>query len=471
MPKITLIGAGSGFTRSLFKDIMCIEGLEHATLGLVDTDADRLTLSAGLIRKLMELKGKTHWDLQVSTDRREVLPDTDYLINTIEVYGLESVGFDNDIPKKYGIDQCIGDTIGPGGVMKALRTAPVWIEILEDAKELCPNALIMNYTNPMSMLSLVTVRVTDQPYIGLCHSVQGTSKHLARMLGVPYDEMVWQCAGINHMAWFTTLEHKGDDLYPELLTAMEEPEIYEKDPVRFEIMKEFGCFVTESSGHFSEYVPYFRKRQDLIDKYCRPGYLGGTRFYATEWPKWRADADVKMKEFADGIRELQVTRGEEYAADIVEAHFFNRPQMIYGSVANTGLITNLPHDGVVEVGVHVDSRGFLPTHYGRLPEQVAALCRGNMAVFELVAEGVLNQDQEAIIHAMMVDPLSAAACSPAEIRAMAHELFQAEKAYIPDWASAKPVSRKRPLKNRTKTEGTGAGAAEVSEMAARNVQQ
>ncbi len=468
MTKITLLGAGSGFTQPLFTDIMSIEGLERATIGLVDIDTQRLALSEKLIRRIMALKGKAEWTLEVSTDRRKILPGTDYLINTIEVSGTACVRHDNDIPLKYGVDQCIGDTIGPGGIMKALRTVPVWLEILDDVRELCPRALIMSYTNPMSIMSLASLRATNQPYVGLCHSVQGSSKHLANILGVPYDEMVWQCGGINHMAWFTKLEHQGEDLYPELRTAMETPEIYEKDPVRFEIMKEFGYFVTESSGHFSEYVPYFRKRKDLIGKHCRNGYLGGTGFYADNWPNWRKEADEKKLDMAEDRKPIKLDRGHEYAADIVEAHLFDRGKIIYASVLNTGLITNLPLDGVVEVATLVDKCGYSPTYFGRLPEQVAALCRANMAVFELAVLGILQRDQEAIVHAMMLDPLAAAVCSPSEIRDMARELFAAERDFIPPWVSEAPRVNKRPLKKRAGNIDQD-GAATVSEMAARNV--
>ena len=433
MAKITLLGAGSGFTQPLFTDILMIEGMDKGVIGLVDIDKERLAVNVRLMRRILELANKTGWRVEASTDRREVLKGTDYLINTIEVSGTKCVRFDNDIPLKYGIDQCIGDTIGPGGIMKILRTLPVFLDILADAKRLCPKALIMNYTNPMSMMTLGSTRFTDQPLVGLCHSVQGTSKKLARMAGIPYDEMVWRCGGINHMAWFTELKWKGRDVYPMLLEAMKQKKIYEQDPVRLEMMKEFGYFVTESSGHFSEYVQYFRKRKDLLKKYCRAEYLGGSSFYADCWPGWRKATDQKRRAMADGKVEISIKRGHEYASDIVEGHLFNRQRTIYASVPNTGLIPNLPQTGVVEVAVLVDKRGYTPTYFGNLPEQVAALCRSNMAVFELCVQGILEKRRESLVHAMMLDPLSSAVCSPAEIRKMAGELFRAEKKFIPGW--------------------------------------
>ena len=443
MTKITLLGAGSGFTQPLFTDILNIDGLDSGIIGLVDIDAKRLRVSVKLINRILELMGKTKtWSVDASTDRTKVLPGTDYLINTIEVSGVQCVRFDNDIPLKYGIDQCIGDTIGPGGIMKALRTLPPFREILKDAERLCPGAMIMNYTNPMSIMTLGSVRTTRMPFVGLCHSVQGSSWQLANIAGVPPQEVEWKCGGINHLAWFTEFRHKGKDLYPVLLKAMEKPEVYEKDPVRLDIMKHFGCFVTESSGHFSEYVPYYRKRPDILKKYCRDGYLGGSSFYANCWPGWRENTDKLRLEMAAGKREIHLARGHEYASDIIEGHLFDRNKIVYASVLNTGLIPNLPLSGVVEVAVLVNREGYTPTYFGNLPEQVAALCRANMCVFELVVQGIIDGNREAIMHAMMLDPLSAAVCCPAEIRSMAEELFEAERKFIPAWC-AKPKSRKR----------------------------
>jgi alpha-galactosidase len=252
---------------------------------------------------------------------------------------------------------------------------------------------------------------------------------------------------------------------------MEDPKIYEMDPVRFEIMKHFGAFVTESSGHFSEYVPYFRKRKDLIKKYCRKDFLGGSSFYANGWPGWRKATDERRKKMAEGKADIPLARGHEYAADIIEAHLFDKNTVIYGSVPNTGLIPNLPASGVVEVAVLVNREGYTPTYFGSLPEQLAALCRAHTTVYELAVSGILNADRESVIHAMMLDPLSAAVCSPEEIRSMAEELFAAEKKYIPEWC-AKPKKAKKAAKP---AKGKGRkpladGAAEVSSMAARNVE-
>lgn len=474
MTKITLLGAGSAFTQPLFTDIVQIEGLDGGTIGLIDIERPRLEVNVRLLQRILEQLGlQDRWRIEVSTDRREVLPGTDYLINTIEVSGMKCVAFDNDIPLKYGIDQCIGDTIGPGGIMKALRTVPVFLEILKDAERLCPGAMVLNYTNPMSIMTLAAVRSTCLPLVGLCHSVQGTSRQVAERCGIPYDEMVWRCGGINHLAWFTELSHQGRDLYPLFLEKIKNKKIYEQDPVRHEMVKHFGYMVTESSGHFSEYVPYFRKRKDLLKLYCREGYLGGSRFYADNWPKWRKDTDLARKEMAAGKREVNIKRSLEYASEIIEGHLFGRMHIIHGSVENTGLITNLPTGGVVEVGVLVDKQGFTPTYFGALPEQCAALCRAHMAVYELCVQGILGRDREAVIHAMMLDPLAAAVCSPAEIRKMAEELFKAERAYIPDWCvrpapAAAPAAKSNGKAQGTpKSKGNKVALAEVSSVAAR----
>ena len=242
--------------------------------------------------------------MRASTERRDLLAGSDFIINSIEVAGLANVRHDFDIPMKYGINQCIGDTIGPGGIFKALRTGPAWLDILHDAEQLCPQAWVLNYTNPMSILTLAALNGSSMRTVGLCHSVQGTSKQLAGYLNVPYEELEWRCAGINHNAWFTELSYHGQDMYPRLREVAQDHEIYERDPVRFEMMLYFGAFVTESSGHFSEYVPYFRKRPELIERYCRAGYLGETGFYANNWPTWREENDAIHSRNAGAIHNL-----------------------------------------------------------------------------------------------------------------------------------------------------------------------
>src|SRR2546425_282691 len=302
VPKVTFVGAGSAvFARQLITDILAVDGLDAGIFALVDIDATRLELAKKIAERLVELSGK-RWKVEASTARLDVIAGTDYVINSIEVAGLQNVRRDYEIPMRYGVDQCIGDTIGPGGIFKALRTGPVWLDIVADVARVAPRAVVMNYTNPMSILTLAALKSSDLQVVGLCHSVQGTSRQLAGYLGIPYQEMTWRCAGINHNAWFTTLERDGQDLYPALRERARTPQIYEKDTVRFEVMLHLGAFVTESSGHFSEYVPYFRKRPDLVERYTRAGYLGESGFYANNWPQWRRANDELIASMLRGDR-------------------------------------------------------------------------------------------------------------------------------------------------------------------------
>ena len=435
MPKITLLGAGSGFTAGLMRDIMLIPDLKGGDLALVDIDPKRLEVTTRLVRNLVaRIQAETGntWTVTGTVDRRTVLKGTDYLINCIEVSGTKCVRHDNDIPLKYGIDQCIGDTIGPGGIFKALRTVPAWLDILADVETDCPKALVMNYTNPMSIMTLAAVRSTSAQVVGLCHSVQGTTHQMAHIAGVQYEKMAYRCAGINHLAWLTELTYRGRNLYPKIFKrAATEKDVYEGDPVRFEMMFHFGAFITESSGHLSEYLPYFRKRPDLRKRYCRDGYRGGSSFYADNWPIWRKNSDKARAKLARNIQEMKLIRGHEYASQIIEAHHINKPDVIYGSVLNDGIISNLPQDGVVEVAVTVDNTGYNPCAFGPLPPQMAAICASHMPVYDLVVQGLMNRDRDAIHHAMMLDPLAAAVCSPAEIAQMTDEMALAEQAYIP----------------------------------------
>jgi alpha-galactosidase len=274
----------------------------------------------------------------------------------------------------------------------------------------------------------LALRATRLSVVGLCHSVQGTSHQLAGYLGIPYEELRFRCAGINHMAWFTELTWGGQDMYPRLRQAAADPQVYELDPVRFEMMLHFGAFVTESSGHFSEYVPYFRKRPELLARYTRSGYRGESGFYANNWPQWRSKAEESTRAMVDGASEIVLRRSLEYASLIVEAIESHRPAVIYGNVLNSGLIDNLPAGGCVEVPVLVDGNGLHPTHFGPLPAQLAALDAAHMPVHELMVQAVLQRDREAAVHALLLDPLTAAVCSPAEIRKMFDELWDAERA-------------------------------------------
>ncbi|UYO07270.1 alpha-galactosidase [Paenibacillus sp. PSB04] len=430
MTKISIIGAGSAFTQDIATDILLIEGIEGGTIALVDIDAERLEIARKLVEKIIELSGK-RWNVIASTDRREVIGGSQFVINQIEVGGLQTVRYEYEIPLKYGVNQCIGDTLGPGGLFKTLRTLPSWMDIIRDVEDLCPDSTILNYTNPMSAVTLLTSRVTSIPVVGLCHSIQNTSRQLAKYAGVPYEDMQWRAGGINHMSWFVELTHEGKDLYPVLRDKIQNPDLLKKDPVRFDAMKYLGAFVSESSGHFSEYIPYYRKRQSLIDKHCSTGYNGATGYYADNWPIWRKENDERIVKQLEGSLPIELAPSNEYAAIIIEAMLKNEPKVIYGNVPNEGLIHNLPGDGIVEVACMVDRNGVNPCRFGSLPEHLAALCRSNMAFFDLAVGAVLNNDKEMARHALMVDPLSAAVCSLDEISDMFEELYEAERDFIP----------------------------------------
>ncbi|MFO7822176.1 MAG: alpha-glucosidase/alpha-galactosidase [Lentisphaeria bacterium] len=446
--KVTMMGAGSGFTPRLVSDVVQIKGIEPGEVCLVDIDEKRLAAMEKYIGLVLEKHGATDWKVTATTERREVLKDSDYIVNCIEVSGAECVRFDNDIPLEYGVDQCIGDTIGPGGLFKGLRTVPVFLELLKDAEELCPDALVLNYTNPMNMMTLAAGRASSMQVVGLCHSVQGTSHLLARRAGVPYAEMDWECAGINHLAWFTKLEHKGQDLYPKLMEMARrdlagdpsDPDDA-KDRVRKDMMLHFGAFITESSGHLSEYLPYYRTREDAKQKYLRDKYDGGSSFYADNWPTWRENVDKSRQEVISGKKSIDEQRKKgwarswEYASWIIEAHQKDAPYRIYGNVMNKKdgagpLIGNLPHDGCVEVACMIDRNGIKPTVYGNLPPQMAGICRSNMSMFDLAAQAAIEKSKNLAAQALMLDPLTAAACTPAQIKEMTERLFDAEEQFL-----------------------------------------
>ncbi len=461
---VTFIGAGSGFCPRVFRDILMISTADRGECRLVDIDADRLAMMHKVVEGVIAQAGRDEgWTVKSSTDRRDMLPGTNYVVNSIEVSGLECVAADNDIPLKYGVDQCIGDTIGPGGLFKALRTGPVLLAILRDVRELCPDALVLNYTNPMNILCLAAARaVPEVKIVGLCHSVQGTSHHMAREADVPYEELEWECAGINHLAWMTKLQHKGRDLYEEVLYDKfrkdveeglreaeaglarhddaghgVEAEYTQGDLVRKDMCLQFGAFITESSGHLSEYLPYYRKSKaggDLL----RLRYCGGTRFYASNWPSWRENADKERARLVSGEESLKMDRSWEYGSWIIEAIEKNSPFVFHGNVMNSRdgvgpLVGNLLHDGCVEVACLVNGSGIHPTVFGNLPPQMAAICRSNQSMFDLAAKAVVEQSKEAAIHAMMLDPLCAAVLTPAEIRAMTLEMFEAEADVLPEY--------------------------------------
>ena len=435
MVKVALIGAGSAvFAQRMITDILAIDGLDTGMFALVDLDSERLELAHVVAEQTITSAGKS-WTVQATTERRNVLPGCDYVINMIEVGGLANVYSDYAIPLHFGVDQCIADTIGPGGIFKYLRTSPSWLAMCRDIEELSPRALVINYSNPMSALMLTALRATSLQVVGLCQSIVQTAYELADFMDVPFERMLYRCAGINHLSWFVTLEMDGEDLYPRLYSAAEDPAIYEQDPIRFDLMRAFGYFTTESSGHISEYVPYFRKRKALIEHYSsiQPDCRSGER--ASRWPVDRAEHDARLRDYLErerrGERAFYLDRSLDAGSYVIEGHALNRSQVIYGNVRNNGLVENLPHDGCVEVACLVDSNGIQPLYFGSLPTQLAALDSAHMMIHELMVQALLNEDREAAVQALLLDPLTAAACSLSEIRQMFEEMAATQQAYLP----------------------------------------
>jgi len=442
MPKIALIGAGSVvFTRNLCSDILLAPALQGSTIALMDIDPTRLSQARDLVQAIIDRRGLKA-RLEATTDRREAVRDADYVITTFQQGGLDAFRLDIEIPQRYGVEQCVGDTLGPGGVFRALRTIPVLIDLCHDMDDVAPDALLINYVNPMAANCWAVDVAAGRPLVGLCHSVQGTSEMLAKWIEVPYDEVIYLCAGINHQAWFLEFRRGSEDLYPLIWKAIERPEIYAKEPVRIEMMKHFGYFVTESSGHASEYVPYFRKNAEMVDEDLVPRFrdncnswfdFGRTGGYLRHCIKRFKEAQREYRDLLEGIRDLPSGRTHEYGSYIIEAIETNRPIRINGNVPNWGLIDNLPQGCCVEVPCLVDGNGIQPTAVGALPTQLAALNRACINVQELTVEAAVTGDVEAVYHAIMLDPLTSAVCTLDQIRSMVDEMLAAQAQWLPQF--------------------------------------
>ncbi|MBQ8510842.1 MAG: alpha-glucosidase/alpha-galactosidase [Clostridia bacterium] len=429
MKKIVIIGAGSfNFTRGISRDILTFPALADSRIVLVDLPEGEKYMEASrkIIQKTID-QGKYPATVEATFDRREALKDADCVLITIRNdLTIEAWEKDLSIPKKYGVDVVIGDTRGPSGIFRFLRSAPVLKAICDDIKELCPAALVLNYTNPMCMCTSF-MRHHGVEVTGLCHSVQGTSAMLTKWIGADMKDVTYKCAGVNHQAFFYEFKVKGEDAYPAIFKAVENPEIYKSEAVRIEMMKGLGYFVTESSGHNSEYNAWFRKRQDLIDQYIPGSYASSVRIITDRNNK-------RDKEMEDILAKdtISLARGHEYAAAIINAVMGDGELFEFnGNVPNTSLITNLPEGTIVEVPMVASKNGLLPVHVGNLPRQIAALNTVTAQCEELAVEGCLAGDREMIYHAIINDPLTAAVCSLAEIRRMTEEMFEANKADLP----------------------------------------
>lgn len=431
MPHIALIGAGSTvFAKNLLGDILSFPELSGSTIYLHDIDEARLRTSqivANRLARTLEARAT----IIATTDRREALAGADYVITMFQIGGYKpATVIDFDIPKKFGLRQTIADTLGIGGIMRGLRTIPVLLDLCREMEALCPDAWLLNYVNPMAMNCWAISRATSVKTVGLCHSVQGTAEQLAHDINVPVDEINYLCAGINHMAFYLRFERRGEDLYPLIRRVAAEGRVPTWNRVRYEALANLGYFVTESSEHFSEYVPWFikRDRPDLIAQYHIPldEYITRCENQIAAWEMMRGFLE-------DDSLELSVERTHEYGAYIIHSLETGAPRVIYGNVPNEHLIDNLPAGCCVEVPCLVDGNGIQPTKIGYLPPQLAALMQTNINVQALTVEAALTRKREHIYHAAMLDPHTAAELDLTQIRALVDDLIAAHGEWLPDY--------------------------------------
>jgi len=435
MRKIAFIGAGSfGFTRGLVRDILTFPAFQDAEIALMDINPERLE-SIRLACEKIKAAGKYDCKITATTNRIEALTGADGVVITILCGETNVWKYDIEIPKKYGVDINVGDTRGPAGIFRFLRTAPEMLRICDDVAKVCPNAFILNYTNPMAMLCRIMQDTKKVKVTGLCHSVQGTAGMLAEWIGAPMDEVTYTCAGINHTAFYTEFKWNGKDAYPLIREAITtKPEIYNAELVRNEMFLMLDYYVTESSGHNSEYNAWFRKRPDLIEKFCTHGtnwnpgvYAYILHEYQSRETSWQND----IKEWLDDP-EVDLKRGHEYAAYIFNALFGDcTPYEFNGNVQNFGSITNLPYDACVEVPVFATKDNLRTGQIGTLPPQLA-LCAGiSSQIEEMTVQAALTGDRKLIQQAISFDPLTSAVLGLQEIKAMVDEMFEANKDFLP----------------------------------------
>ena len=435
MTKITFIGAGSTiFARNVLGDAMLTPSLSDAHIALYDIDEKRLKESELMLKNINKNSNDNRAEIVSYLDRREALRGADFVVNAIQVGGYKpSTVIDFEIPKKYGLEQTIGDTLGIGGIFRTLRTLPVMLNFAKEMEEVCPDALLLNYTNPMAMLTMGVLKATKIKTVGLCHSVQVCVPELFEHLGIAEDydlnEFQWKIAGINHMAFLLEIKHNGEDFYPTIKELAEKIPNPHKDSVRFELMKRFGYYITESSEHNAEYHPYFIKSKypELIDELGIPidEYLRRCESQIHEWEGMRDDIVNNGN--------LTHTRSREYASYIMNAIVTGEPTVIAGNVLNTGLITNLPENCCVEVPCLVDKNGIQPTYVGDLPTQLAALNRTNINVQELVVEAALTLDKNKIYQAAYLDPHLSSELSLEDIKNLVDDLIEAHGDYLPNY--------------------------------------
>jgi len=426
--EIAIIGAGSQvFAQAMVRDSLSFPALGASTFRLMDIDPEPLGYMEAIVRKMIS-QGGYPAKVIATTDRRKALDGADYVIVAILAGGREPIADEIDIPLKHGVNQCIGDTMGPGGIFRFLRTLPALQEIAYDVEETCPDALMLNYTNPMSMLCQGVRETSDVRVIGLCHSVQGAHWELAHAIGEKAADCASWTAGINHQAWVLSYTCRGEDAYPRIRrAARENEEWYRGNTTRVEMLRHLGYYVTESSGHNSEYNPWFRKRQDLIAKYQGEGFNGGTGYIKELYTTDRAAYMGALRKAAEETAEYDLRRGHEYGSYIMNALQTGESFRFNATVGNTGLITNLPWGCSVEVPCYADKGGIHPCYVGDLPPQLAALNSMAVQSMNMAVQAALIGDRDLLYWSIAYDPLTAAALSLQETRDMVDELFEKER--------------------------------------------
>ncbi|MBO9605640.1 MAG: alpha-galactosidase [Paenibacillaceae bacterium] len=437
MKKFAFIGAGSfGFTRKLVRDILSFPAFADSTIALMDVDPERLSFIKQAVDKIVAA-GNYPAKVIATGDRVEALQGADGVVCTILANGVDVWQHDIEIPKKYGVDINVGDTRGPAGIFRALRTIPAMLDICRDIETYCPDAVFLNYTNPMTMLCNAMQNYTKVNVTGLCHSVQGTAEMLAKWIGAGNDEISYLCGGINHQAWFLEYKWNGKDAIPLIRQAIEtRPDIYNAELVRNEMFLHLDYYVTESSGHNSEYNAWFRKRPELIEKYCTHGTNWNPGIHAYILNVYRDRQHNWQDEIVKWLEEetIDLNRGHEYASDIFNAILGDGTMFkFYGNVSNRGYITNLPQDSCVEVPILASKYGLEPIHVGALPGQLAALNNVNAISETLAVEASMTGDPRKVFHAIVNDPLTAAVLSLNEIKAMVDEMFAINRDYLPQF--------------------------------------
>jgi len=436
MKKFAFIGAGSFvFTRNIVRDLLTFPAFEDCELALMDINEARLERITRAVEKIVKAMGKP-CKITTTLDRAEALTGADGVLCTVFNGDLDIWRYDIEIPKEYGVDINVGDTRSVSGIFRALRNIPLMLDICRDIEKYCPNAVFLNYTNPMSMLCKAMQTYTNVEVTGLCHSVQGTVGMLAEWLGEKAEDIDYLCEGVNHQAFYVKLEKDGVDLYPRLKALINDPAYYNKEQVRNEMLLHLGYYVTESSGHNSEYNQWFRKRPDLIEKYCTHGTNWNPGEYAFSLNSRIARKDNWYKEITDWIENTEVdkNRSQEYAANIFNARIGDHtPFKFNGNVINNGSIPNLPADACVEIPVIADRWGIHRMMAEPLPDHLAILVGTTARIENLVVEAAMEKNKTKAFHAVCMDPLTSAVCSLAEIREMCDRLFEINKEFLGDY--------------------------------------